>query len=289
MSAGGSLGAGGLMRIRHRTGFSYAGAVSSSYNEARMIPQSEARQTTLDAHVEVWPPARTQRYRDYWGSQVFAFDVQVPHAVLTVTATATVDTRPAPPPDEGAAWGSLQTDAVRDRWCEYLLATDLTTVDDELAATAAELRGRADRPMECGLAVASYVREQVTYLPGSTGVHTSALQAWQQRSGVCQDISHLTLGLLRAAGIPARYVSGYLHPDPKAEIGALVVGQSHAWVEWWSGEWNAFDPTNGVPVSAHHVVVGRGRDYGDVPPLKGVYSGPAGTAQGVEVEIVRLR
>ncbi len=280
---------GGVLRIRHRTGFKYAGAVNSSYNEARMIPLAESRQTTLDTQVEVWPPARTQRYTDYWGTQVFAFDVQVPHSVLTVTATATVDTRPAEPPGLGVAWTDLQTEAVRDRWCEYLLPTSLTTVDDELAATAAELRAQAQRPTECALAISGYVREQVSYLPGSTEVHTSALQAWRQRSGVCQDISHLTLGLLRAAGIPARYVSGYLHPHAQAEIGASVVGQSHAWVEWWAGAWTAFDPTNQVPVTERHVVVGRGRDYGDVPPLKGVYAGPASTAQGVEVEIVRLR
>jgi len=89
--------------------------------------------------------------------------------------------------------------------------------------------------------------------------------------------------------MPARYVSGYLHPSPSAAIGDSVVGQSHAWVEWWVGRWTAFDPTNGVPVGERHVVVGRGREYGDVPPLKGVYAGPKSTGQGVEVTITRLR
>ena len=279
---------GGVIRIRHQTGFTYEGPVSTSYNEARMTPQTEPRQTTLDARVDVWPPARTQRYWDYWGTQVFAFDLQVPHSTLTVTATATVDTRPADPPDETVTWGDLDTGAVRDRWCEYLLPTGLTAIDEELAAVAADLRSNTG-PADAAAAVWEFLDANLAYQPGSTGVSTSAMQAWGQRSGVCQDNSHLAIGLLRAAGIPARYVSGYLHPDPSAAVGEPVVGQSHAWVEWWGGAWTPYDPTNKVPVTERHVVVGRGRDYADVPPLKGVYSGPPSNAQGVTVEIVRLR
>ena len=83
-------------------------------------------------------------------------------------------------------------------------------------------------------------------------------------------------------------MSGYLHPVPDAAVGEAVVGQSHAWVEWWDGEWYGFDPTNAIPVGERHVVVARGRDYDDVPPLKGVYRGAASTAIGVGVEVERL-
>src|SRR5205085_2787593 len=123
---------------------------------------------------------------------------------------------------------------------------------------------------------------------GATGVHTSAMEAWAERKGVCQDLAHLTVGLLRALGLPARYVSGYLHPIADADIRATVNGQSHAWVEWWDGDWTPYDPTNGKPVSLEHVVVARGRDYGDVPPHKGIYSGASATALGVQVEVTRL-
>ena len=89
-------------------------------------------------------------------------------------------------------------------------------------------------------------------------------------------------------GIPARYVSGYLHPRPSAGIGETVSGESHAWVEWYcGGEWRGFDPTNRIDIGDRHVAVGRGRDYNDVPPLRGVYAGPYGSTLFVTVEITR--
>ena len=96
------------------------------------------------------------------------------------------------------------------------------------------------------------------------------------------------MALLRSRGIPARYVSGYLHPQPQAAIGTAVKGQSHAWVEWWCGDWIGYDPTNRKPVGRQHVVIGRGRDYDDVAPLKGVYHGAPASHLGVTVEITRV-
>jgi transglutaminase-like putative cysteine protease len=280
------------LKIQHKSGFDYAGPVSSSYNEARMWPRNEARQAVLDAKVEVWPPARTYRYEDYWGTVVTAFDVHAKHEALTVTATSTVETLPPGDvldPNEGASWESLADPQSVDRWYELLLATKRTTLDAELTAIATEIKQSSPTPHAAALAVCRRIRSEVTYQPGATGVQSDAVQAWEQRKGVCQDISHLTVGLLREMGLPARYVSGYLHPKPSAAIGESVIGQSHAWVEWWVGRWTAYDPTNGVPVGERHVVVGRGREYGDVPPLKGVYAGPKSTGQGVEVTITRLR
>ncbi|WP_422771779.1 transglutaminase family protein [Plantactinospora sp. WMMC1484] len=280
------------LKIRHRTGFTYAGAVASSYNEARMSPRNEARQAVLEARVEVWPSARTYRYEDYWGTVVTAFDVHNAHESLQVTAVSTVET--TGPGDQlaatdGVGWADLRGPENMDRWYELLLPTPRTALDSELTELAESVRAAQPTPHAAATALCEQVRDEVEYASGATDVQTGAVQAWRQRKGVCQDISHLVVGLLRTVGIPARYVSGYLHPAPDAAIGESVVGQSHAWVEWWVGRWTAFDPTNGIPVGERHVVVGRGREYGDVPPLKGVYSGPANTGQGVEVAITRLR
>jgi transglutaminase-like putative cysteine protease len=90
-------------------------------------------------------------------------------------------------------------------------------------------------------------------------------------------------------GIPTRYVSGYLHPSPEVDLGTTAEGESHAWVEWFDGEWSAFDPTNDIAPGRAHVTVGRGRDYRDVPPIKGVYAGPAAIGNEVSVKVTRVR
>jgi transglutaminase-like putative cysteine protease len=134
--------------------------------------------------------------------------------------------------------------------------------------------------------VAGFVASHLSYTPGVTEVSTSAVEAFEAGHGVCQDYAHLTLGLLRAMGVPGRYASGYLHPKKHARLGDTVTGESHAWVEAWVGDWWGFDPTNGVPAGERHVLVGRGRDYADVPPLKGVYSAREG--EGAKPEPVKV-
>ena len=122
-----------------------------------------------------------------------------------------------------------------------------------------------------------------------TGVTTTSAEARAGGKGVCQDFTHLALSVLRSVGLPARYVSGYLFPHRAAEIDRAVQAESHAWVEFWSGGWVACDPSNLSEVAERHVVVARGRDYADVRPLAGIYSGPAAQALGVTVELTRLR
>jgi transglutaminase-like putative cysteine protease len=124
---------------------------------------------------------------------------------------------------------------------------------------------------------------------GATEVTTDAADAWKGKSGVCQDFAHLALGVLREARIPARYVSGYLHPSTDPVVGEEVTGESHAWIEWWDGDWVGFDPTNARPAGEQHVLVARGRDYEDVPPLRGIYSTRGESELFVGVEITRLR
>jgi transglutaminase-like putative cysteine protease len=167
------------------------------------------------------------------------------------------------------------------------MPTPLTAVTPDVAAAVVDAVGGAD-PGEAATEIASRVRSQVSYMAGATGVRTNAQEAWDQGQGVCQDMAHLTVALLREAGLPARYVSGYLHADPSAEPGQTAVGESHAWVEYWAGSWLPCDPTSGAPVRERHVVVARGRDYLDIPPLKGIYHGAPTSALDVTVEVTRL-
>ncbi len=277
------------LRISHLSGFTYDGTAHTSYNEARMTPMTLPHQITLFSQVEVAPTAAasTWRYIDYWGSQVTVFDLQRPHQQLKVTASSLVETTEPRPIADPADWERLRSRSTVDSWAELLAPTERTDVDEELAQLARDIAGDAP-PREAALAISNFVRDEVAYVPGSTGVQTGAQEAWQLRKGVCQDIAHLTAGLLRSLGMPARYVSGYLHPKPDATVGETVEGQSHAWVEWWCGGWEGYDPTNGVPTGPRHVVVARGRDYADVTPLKGVYHGAPATYLAVTVEVTRL-
>jgi transglutaminase-like putative cysteine protease len=280
------------LRIEHTTRVSYTGAVLTSFNEARMTPLTLPTQTTLESRVTVGGGVPVWTYVDYWGTFVSVFDVPEPHDELLIRAVSTVETEPfggfpaaGPRPD----WPELRLHGRAGRLLEYLLPTALTTVADDIAnAALAEIAAPSLPPDEAAAAISALVREHVTYLPGATGVRTNAQEAWDKGQGVCQDMAQIAVSLMRAAGLPARYVSGYLHPDPKAQPGSTSVGQSHAWVEYWAGSWSALDPTSGAPVGERHVAVARGRDYGDVPPLKGIYHGPPESDMKVTVEVTRL-
>jgi transglutaminase-like putative cysteine protease len=280
-------GGGGRLRITHRTHVIYEGSARASYNEARMSPPTLPRQTTLAARLTTDAQAPIWSYRDYWGTLVSAFDVMAPHQELIITATATVETSPPAAPPLPLPWAELTAAAGAGQLLEYLMPTARTTVSAALAASA---RGQAAGagPAEAAAVIAGWVRDRVAYVPGSTGVQTSAQEAWDQGQGVCQDIAHLTVALLREVGLPARYVSGYLYPQAAAQPGDEVTGQSHAWVEYWTGEWAACDPTNRADVGEQHVVVAAGRDYADVPPLKGIYHGAPSSTMDVSVLLARL-
>ncbi len=277
-----------LMSVTHRSGYHYQTPVLSSYNEARLTPRTDAHQRVLDATVEVSPAAALFRYVDYFGSVVTAFDLHAPHEELTVTASCVVETAPATGVEPDDPWSAVEDPDLRDELGEYLTPTDRTAHDATILATANRIRSMAD-PQRAARSAAGWVHGHLSYVPGTTGVHTSAAEALAEGRGVCQDFAHATIAVLRAAGIPARYVSGYLHPKPEAGVGETVTGESHAWLEWWVGDWWAYDPTNDAVPGTGHVVVARGRDYGDVTPVRGIYHGGDGGSAEVKVDVTRLR
>ncbi len=275
------------MRVVHTTGYAYDAPVTSSYNEARLTPRGDTRQTVILTRVETQPATRSYRYTDYWGTAVTAFDLHAPHTELEVTGLSVVETEPFVQPEETVDWDELSGNAIKDRFNEQLSFTRYVPRDRKLATIAKELR-KGKSPEDAVVAASQWVYGEMSYVPGTTGVHTSAVEAWSARKGVCQDYAHLTLVLLRTMGIPCRYVSGYLHPKRDAAVGDTVVGESHAWIEAWTGAWWGYDPTNAIAVNEQHVSVGIGRDYSDVPPLKGIFSGGRSTDLEVVVEITRL-
>ena len=276
------------LRIEHSTGFDYQGDVGASYNEARMLPSSTDVQFVLSSQLEIEPSTSVNYFTDYFGTRVAAFDVLAPHHELAITARSLVEVRPRPVELTELSWERLARESARSvATVEMLGQSARTEPHPEVAEIARSIAGEYADPGRAAFAIASTIGDAVEYMPGVTGVHSTGAEAWVARKGVCQDITHITLGALRDVGIPARYVSGYLHPSAHAEVGATVKGESHAWVEWFAGDWHGFDPTNGGEIGDRHVLVGRGRDYNDVPPLRGVYAGPFKSDLNVEVMITR--
>ncbi|MCR2812303.1 transglutaminase family protein [Microbacterium sp. zg.Y1090] len=276
------------LRVEHTTGFVYPGEVSASYNEARMLPVSTENQFVLSSSLDIEPSTSVNQYVDYFGTRVASFDVLSAHTALNITARSLVEVRPRPLEHPEISWEDLAREAQGAiSTVEMLAQTPHTAPHEEVARLARSIAAEHDGPGHAAHAIAVAVGDAVEYVYGSTGVHSTAAEAWEKRSGVCQDMAHITLGALREVGIPARYVSGYLHPDPDAEVGVAVVGESHAWVEWFAGDWHGFDPTNNVEIGERHVLVGRGRDYSDVPPLRGVYGGATKSDLHVQVTITR--
>ena len=274
------------MRVVHSTGYAYKSPVTASFNEARLTPRSDSRQNVILNRIETVPATRSYRYVDYWGTAVTSFDLYAPHTELEVTSSSVVETDRGEKPKK-VSWEDLNSEAVIDRYDEMLSPTDYVPASRRIQAVGRRI-AKYNEPADAVLAAAQWAHSELEYVPGTTGVHSSGLDAHREGKGVCQDFAHLTLILLRSMGIPSRYVSGYLHPNREAAVGDTIDGQSHAWIQAWIGGWWNYDPTNDTDINEQYISVGVGRDYSDVSPLKGVYSGEGSTDLDVVVEITRL-
>jgi transglutaminase-like putative cysteine protease len=276
------------LRIQHSTTFEYDGLAAASYNQARLTPPTGGDQLVAHSRIDVTPTPWSLTYKDYFGNEVTSFEVLELHDSLSIVMTAHVHTLAGSEHQGRLTWEDLDHEDARDRFTEYLTLTDRVRPTDDLAALCEELKAGAPTPGEAARAVCDLVHREVDYVVGATDVSSRGSDAWTRRSGVCQDMAHVVIGALRHLGVPARYVSGYLHPKKDAVVGETVRGESHAWVEWWDDGWVGFDPTNDTRPGERHVVVATGRDYDDVIPLQGIYAGAATDRMTVDVHVTRL-
>jgi transglutaminase-like putative cysteine protease len=281
--------------IRYRCAFEYGALVHESQNELRACPVSDARQTLLGYRVTTSPASRVFSFENYWGTRVDTFGVREPHIFLEVVAEATVETRSTPLLTTSPTFESLGKPAFVEEHWEYLERTphaDWTTEVAKEAGAQVELTG--PEVVSAALGIHRRVGTLLSYRPGTTYVGVGVDEVLHRGEGVCQDYAHLAVAMCRSVGIPARYVSGYLFTD-KDDTGEDVDGdevtvQTHAWFEAAipGVGWLALDPTNRQAVGLRHVKIGHGRDYDDVSPLRGTYSGPRNATLEVSVEMRRL-
>ena len=268
-------------RIEHTTKYDYEGDVTGSYGVFHLRPRDLDWQTCLAHEVVVQPEASDLfRHSDLYGNTKSYFHVTKPHTELRITAVSMVQVRareldpavlatpweqarPAVRPDQPDAWQAL----------DFTFASPMVDIPDEVRSYA-EVSFTPGRPIgEAATELMHRIYADFTYKSGSTTVSTRVGDLLRLRTGVCQDFAHLMVAGLRSLGLAGRYVSGYLATRPPPGKPRLVgADASHAWVGCWvpGGGWLYLDPTNNRLTNESHATVAWGRDYSDVPPVKGV-------------------
>ncbi|MCX8004286.1 MAG: transglutaminase family protein [Burkholderiaceae bacterium] len=258
--------------IRHRTLYRYETPAQYSIQVLRLTPRDEPQQRTLRWTLRT--PAPAAAARDAHGNLGHLLTLAQPHAAIDIEAYGEVEVQPL-------ADGRLPERGTLPPLA-YAIPTRLTAADDAIRALAARTL-RAATPAAL-LEFAAAVREAIDYLPGATGVGSSAAEALALGRGVCQDHAHVFIAGCRAAGVPARYVSGYVHP------GDAPHAASHAWADAWLEDlgWVSIDVTHGRFASDHLCRLAVGLDYDSACPVRGMRVGGGAESMQARVNIRAL-
>ena len=290
-------------KITHKTEYDYTDTVALSYNETRLMPRSSPNQHVISSNLIIEPIVADYHTRqDFFGNQVAYFSVQQPHQRFTVTAVSEVQL------SENVAqlsfYQSFSWEAVREllqqqcsdsNQADALLEAKQYTLNSPLIETTPQLIEYAQPSFTQGRSINDSVNDLMqriyhdfTFDPDFTTLSTPLATVLEHRRGVCQDFAHLAIGCLRAQGLAARYVSGYIETlPPPGEAKLVGADASHAWFSVYVPEqgWVDFDPTNNMLPSTQHITLGWGRDYGDITPLKGVIFGGQNHKLDVSVHV----
>lgn len=284
--------------INHVTHYKYGHAAAEAYGEARLTPPELPTQTVLSHRVIIDPEVQTSHYKDHFGNHVEFFSLPFRHKSLVVTNQLVMRTEP---PVRPAASLELCVQEARQ-----VLGSSLTDIFDFLQPTPVVQIGResvqwarkylpSSKPLGQGLQeLNEAICSEFAYKPGATENSTPLSTIWKNKAGVCQDFAHIGLSILRTAGLPARYVCGYIETDPPRRpdgTAGRMVGATatHAWIEVLVPGmlWVAFDPTNRQWVNERYVTVSYGRDFRDATPLRGTFKGSGGQAMKARVFMKR--
>ncbi|MCL3818843.1 transglutaminase family protein [Aeromicrobium wangtongii] len=287
-------------RVSHRTTYSYDEDVTDSLGIAYLVPRELPWQRIVSRELDITPvPVDQSDDLDFYGNTATYFQVTQPHRALDILATSEVEVGPQQHSDEALAmpWESArpaQRPDVADAWRaeDLALASALADQTPEAHAYAAQSLTPGRPVGEAVVEVMRRIHADFTYDKTATTVSTTVNDIFAQRAGVCQDFAHLTLACLRSHGLAVQYVSGYLATTPPPGKERIVgADATHAWAAVWipGDGWLAIDPTNDQLVNDRYVTVAWGRDYSDVPPVKGVIFTEAKTSTlRVEVDVAPL-
>jgi transglutaminase-like putative cysteine protease len=284
-----------IYKIVHTTIYTYHEPVSLCQNIARLVPRSSDKQVCKKSVITIHPqPDVLNEYEDFFGNKLLYFAIQQFHNQLTVTAISEMekkynaDTGPGNQPTWEEVKKLLSSETADLSIRQYIPETSMTAASAEISDYALQSYTAGRSVYEASLDLMQRIYKDFSFKPGFTTIATPLSVVLKERKGVCQDFAHLAIACVRAMGLPARYVSGYLETLPPPGKEKLTgVDASHAWFSVYVPEmgWIDFDPTNNQIPDGQHITVGWGRDYADIAPLKGVIinSGPHKLSVSVDV------
>ena len=265
-------------RVKHLTTYHYSDPVALSHHAAHLRPRSDTGQRchSVDIQIKPFPAVLRDDGTDYFGNPTTFFTIQDPHTTLEVEASFTVETKPAPilPQDGGGAWDQVGPHGGGEM--DFVFASSQIPVLAEARAFALPSFPPGRPLVDAALDLARRIYSEFTFDPDATSVGIPLAEVFAEKKGVCQDYAHAGIACLRAMGLSARYVSGYIRTLPPPGKEKLQgADASHAWlgvyIPGWG--WLDVDPTNNMVAGEDHVVVAWGRDYDDVSPIRGVVLG----------------
>jgi transglutaminase-like putative cysteine protease len=290
-----------LYAIRHVTRFEYAQPVGFSRCNLRLQPILWSGQEVEDYKLTIQPGGRVSPARAEAGlANVVRLVVEVRTRTLTIESTARVRVnRPIPVPAPAdptlaqiALWARQSRDMSPASPASYIFPSPLIPLDPQIASWCAQELEPSRGVLDAAIGLALRIQREFDFDPTATLVDTPPRDAFDKRRGVCQDFAQIMISGLRAAGLPAAYVSGYLRTLPPPGQPRLVgADATHAWVLVWCGPdlgWVGVDPTNGIWMAEDHVVVAIGRDYADIAPVDGVVLGAGAQKMDVSVDVEPL-
>jgi transglutaminase-like putative cysteine protease len=278
------------LSVFHRTTFNYGSPATNSINTLHLEPRTFPYQKTLSALIRVMPATRVRRFTDLFQNITHHFELTRPHGRLEIESRIRVHNLPLDISDESKSATVVKFDdtSIRELIWPYLQDSRWVSRHPEVWREALDITRGIPAVFDQATALMQWIYREFRYEPGATNVNTHLEEAFRMRHGVCQDFTHVMLGLCRSVGIPARYASGYLYNGPRDSlVGAQA---SHAWSEVYlpGAGWIGFDPTNNTLADERYVKVSIGRDYEDVAPVRGNYQGTGHCRMEVEVEVEKI-
>ena len=287
-----------IYSVKQTTAYKYQSAVPFARHALRLSPRSNGRQEVLSSTITIDPaPREREETEDFFGNLMTLIAIEEPHESLTLASEAVVrvDPHDDPEPEATDDWRAVRDAAMRigdlapRSPAHFLYPSRLVPLVPAIRDYALMSFGASRPILDAGVDLMERIKADFVYDPTATDVTTPPGEAFELRRGVCQDFAHVMIAGLRALGLPAAYVSGYLRTEPPPGQPRLEgADATHAWVSLWCGEevgWQGLDPTNALRTGLDHIELALGRDYADVSPVDGVIVASGGHSLSVAVDV----